>query len=212
MSIDKIYLKCQKLFMTMKQPSFDDPKVQAILEAAFEAFLKFGFKRASMADIADSAGMSRAALYLHFKNKDDIFRGMIAAYYVEGLEALKAVLEQDLSAKVLIKESFAALTEARFPALLDSPHGAEFLDTKSVAFADAAKEGDEMIFRMFAEGLAQAAREGRITLSGLGGNAQDVAGVLLKAMLGLKAGAQSYDDFATQRDQLADLFGRALSA
>ena len=58
-----------------------DPKQQAILEAAWMAFSTYGFRKTSMDDIAKGAGMSRPALYLHFKNKDAIFRALVTAYY-----------------------------------------------------------------------------------------------------------------------------------
>ena len=45
-----------------------------ILGAAFTLFGRYGFKRASMEDIASEAGLSRTALYLQFRNKEEIFR------------------------------------------------------------------------------------------------------------------------------------------
>ncbi|MEO1613491.1 MAG: helix-turn-helix domain-containing protein, partial [Pseudomonadota bacterium] len=45
-----------------------------ILESAVGVFGRYGFKRCSMEDIAEAAGMSRPALYQHFKNKTEIFR------------------------------------------------------------------------------------------------------------------------------------------
>jgi AcrR family transcriptional regulator len=54
-----------------------DEKKQHIMTAAAEVFTRYGFKKASMQDIADAAMMSRAALYLHFRNKDDLFRSLM---------------------------------------------------------------------------------------------------------------------------------------
>lgn len=188
-----------------------DPKVVVILEAAFEAFLKFGFKRASMADIAVEAGMSRAALYLHFKNKDDIFRSMIAVYHTECLQGLAAALAVEADVPAQIEAAFAAITQARFPALLDSPHGAEFLDAKSVAFADQAAQGDAQVVMSFGVWLDQAAVEGRLNYLPYGNSGLEVAQVMLKAMFGLKIGAMGYEAFAKDRDSLARMFGVALA-
>ena len=188
-----------------------DPKVAGILEAAFEAFLKFGFKRASMADIAAGAGMSRAALYLHFKNKDDIFRSMIAVYYTECLKGLAAVLAVDAEVPAQIEAAFAALTQDRFPALLDSPHGAEFLDAKTVSFADQTAQGDAQVVMALAVWLDQAAAEGRVNYLAYGNSGLEVAQVMLKAMFGLKIGAMGYEAFAKDRDSLARMFGAALA-
>jgi AcrR family transcriptional regulator len=38
----------------------------AIIEAATGIFLRYGFKKTSMADLASAAGLSRQALYLYF--------------------------------------------------------------------------------------------------------------------------------------------------
>ncbi len=188
-----------------------DPKVAVILEAAFEAFLKFGFRRASMADIAAGAGMSRAALYLHFKNKDDIFRSMIAVYHTERLQGLAAALAVETDVPTQIEAGFAAITQARFPALLDSPHGAEFLDAKSVAFADQAAQGDAQVVMSFGVWLDQAAVEGRLNYLPYGNSGLEVAQMMLKAMFGLKHCAMGYEAFARDRDSLARMFGVALA-
>lgn len=53
-------------------------KRDQVLDAALDVFLRYGFKKATMGDIADKAAMSRPSLYLVFPNKEDIFRGVIA--------------------------------------------------------------------------------------------------------------------------------------
>ena len=53
----------------------------AILDAAFHAFATYGYRRTAMDDIARGAGMSRTALYLHYRNKEDIFRSLALRYF-----------------------------------------------------------------------------------------------------------------------------------
>lgn len=50
---------------------------KAILEAAREVFLRYGFKKTAMDDIAKAAGLSRQGLYLHFPTKDALFGDMV---------------------------------------------------------------------------------------------------------------------------------------
>ncbi len=52
-----------------------EKKKGKILSAGKGLFLRYGFKRVSMSDIAGAAGISRPALYLIFKNKEEIFKG-----------------------------------------------------------------------------------------------------------------------------------------
>ena len=53
-----------------------ESKKSKILTAARAVFLRYGYKRISMNDIAEAAGVSRPALYLLFKNKEEIFIGV----------------------------------------------------------------------------------------------------------------------------------------
>jgi TetR/AcrR family acrAB operon transcriptional repressor len=48
-----------------------------ILDAAEQVFQRQGVSRTSLADIADEAGVTRGAIYWHFKNKADLYDGMI---------------------------------------------------------------------------------------------------------------------------------------
>ncbi|WP_416191203.1 TetR family transcriptional regulator [Neisseria sp. CCUG12390] len=47
-----------------------------LMMAALETFYKKGVARASLNEIAQAAGVTRGALYWHFKNKEDLFDGL----------------------------------------------------------------------------------------------------------------------------------------
>lgn len=48
-----------------------------ILGSALGIFLRFGFRKTSMDDVARALDLSRQALYAHFRNKDDLFRAAL---------------------------------------------------------------------------------------------------------------------------------------
>ena len=50
-----------------------------IVAAATSVFLRYGFGRTTMADIAQASGRSRPTLYLTFPDKESVFRAMIEA-------------------------------------------------------------------------------------------------------------------------------------
>ncbi len=54
-----------------------DAKVSALLEAAREVVMRFGYRKTTLEDIADAAGVSRATLYYYFPNKEEVFRALI---------------------------------------------------------------------------------------------------------------------------------------
>ena len=72
----------------------DTPKSQQILDAALAVFCRYGYRKTSMLDIAQAAGMSRAALYLHFKNKEDVFRAGSARAHATVMAQVAAALAE----------------------------------------------------------------------------------------------------------------------
>ncbi|MBE0487998.1 MAG: TetR family transcriptional regulator [Halomonas sp.] len=50
---------------------------EALLDAAEEVFLERGVARTSLEQIARHAGMTRGAVYWHFRNKADLFHAML---------------------------------------------------------------------------------------------------------------------------------------
>src|SRR3954453_16544740 len=54
-----------------------DSRRLALLEAACGVFARYGYRKTSMDEVARAAQISRQGLYLHFANKDDLFRAML---------------------------------------------------------------------------------------------------------------------------------------
>ena len=54
---------------------------QHLLEAALEVFHARGVARASLDEIARTAGVTRGALYWHFRNKEDLFDALCQAHF-----------------------------------------------------------------------------------------------------------------------------------
>jgi AcrR family transcriptional regulator len=100
---------------------------RCIVTAALSAFSRFGYSRATMADIAAAAGVSRPLLYTVFPNKAAVFRALAEGLLADAITAAEAAWPaalpqaQGLAAAVLAKDLpihrlFAA-----------TPHAAEIL-------------------------------------------------------------------------------------
>ncbi len=63
---------------------------QMILQQAEELFAARGYNGVSMREIAEACQVSKAAIYYHFKNKEDLY----IENMVQALEALKQVVKQ----------------------------------------------------------------------------------------------------------------------
>ena len=48
-----------------------------LLDAAEACFAQFGLRKTTMEDVARGAGMSRASVYRHFENRDDLLMGVV---------------------------------------------------------------------------------------------------------------------------------------
>ncbi len=189
-----------------------DDKAQIIQAAAFDAFLRFGFRRTSMADIARLAGMSRAALYLHYRNKEDIFRSLTMAYFETAETQVRAALAQPGSVAQQLGAGFAAQTGEVFRAVLNSPHGGELWDQKLTQAADVVQQGEARMVGVYQEWLSREAAAGRIDLSALGGTPEQVAGTILGALYGLKSPRPEFQAFQASARRLAVMLGRGLQA
>ena len=64
-----------------------------ILEAALGVFAETGFAAAKLTEIARRAGVSKAALYLYFETKEDLFRAVARSLVAPNLTAMRAALE-----------------------------------------------------------------------------------------------------------------------
>jgi AcrR family transcriptional regulator len=58
-----------------------------ILDAAMIVFRRHGFRRSSIEQAADAAGLTRQALYHHFKSKEALFRAVIEQLHESALAA-----------------------------------------------------------------------------------------------------------------------------
>lgn len=50
---------------------------QKIISHASQVFSKYGFKKASMDDIAKASGMGKSSLYYYFKSKEEVFEAVV---------------------------------------------------------------------------------------------------------------------------------------
>ncbi len=67
-----------------------------LLEAAAGIFGKIGFAAARLEDIARAAGVTRGAIYWHFKDKHDLFRSLMQLRMARISEQLAAIYLSDL--------------------------------------------------------------------------------------------------------------------
>jgi len=92
---------------------------EKILVAAIQRFSKFGYRRTSINDVAEEAGLARATVYLYWTRKQDLF--------VAGLERFNSqswILAETAAAKKgSAEERILATVMAQYCATSDIVHG-----------------------------------------------------------------------------------------
>jgi len=63
--------------MQQKSVNGDAARRRLILDAARNCFLRFGYTKTSLEDIAKQAAISRPLIYLKFKSKEEIFAAVV---------------------------------------------------------------------------------------------------------------------------------------
>src|SRR6266404_5992682 len=97
-----------------------------ILDAAMLVFRRQGFRRSSIEQAAEAAGLTRQALYHHFKSREELFRAVIERLHENALAAEIAAGETTENAggslaDILIAEITARIGQLIAP-LEGSPH------------------------------------------------------------------------------------------
>jgi AcrR family transcriptional regulator len=83
-----------------------DPEArrQAILEAALAVFVAQGFAAAKLDEVAEQAGVAKGTIYLHFKDKQDLFEQVVRAAVAPVIERLEALaMMPDVPADMVLK-------------------------------------------------------------------------------------------------------------
>jgi AcrR family transcriptional regulator len=71
-----------------------DARQLAVLDAAVGVFARYGYRKASMDEVARAAGVSRQGLYLQFVNKEGLFRKAVEHSLNSQLNAAVAALSR----------------------------------------------------------------------------------------------------------------------
>jgi AcrR family transcriptional regulator len=167
----------------------------AILDAAVEVFLRYGYKKTSMDDLARAAGLSRQGLYLHFATKEALFEEgllrMIAATRAAGRAALA---RRELSIEERVLEMFVAIHGGLIGRL--GEHMSELMIAANQLVGAAVSELEQeqaadLVRLLRSEGVAAAWKGGGLS-------AKDLAEHLIAASFGIKYRVSEPDDYRAQ--------------
>jgi AcrR family transcriptional regulator len=159
----------------------------AILDAAFKVFTRYGFARSTMDDIARQADISRPALYIHFRNKKDIYRAFAEKMTWQMTDGLQMMLAANGLAEPVLLAAFEACVIQPMRQFAMTEHGHELMDMKNDLAADImaamlARERDVLagFFQCHGQNLVLAGQ---------------LADLLIDALEGAKSRMRNLEDF-----------------
>jgi AcrR family transcriptional regulator len=99
-----------------------------ILNAAFECFVQYGYSKITFKDMALKAGISRASLYLYFKNKHDLFITMNNELNDDHVEKSQEILNSDLPDKEKLSKIISVWVIEPYSRIKGTPYANSWLD------------------------------------------------------------------------------------
>ena len=173
-------------------------KKAKVLAAAQTVFFRYGYRRATMGDIASAAGLSRPALYLLFCNKEEIFEAVLRDFTTRTLADIREGLAAQPTPEAKLRFAFELWAVRPFGLLLASPDARELIECgfefarDAIDQATTAIEGElaAILAPLHAKAAAQALAPDQI------------ARILNRAVHGFKESAKSTEDLGAMIDGL----------
>ncbi len=159
-----------------------------ILDAAGAVLLRYGYRKASVDEVAREAGASRQGVYLHFPTKDDLFAAAITHLLAATVSSTNAALDGPEPLEDRLLAAFAAMAGEQFTDRLD-----EILVTAERLTGRSPRELEGEIVAVLTTALERTAPDSPWRRHG--DSAEAVARVLYATSAGMKRLAPTTSDY-----------------
>ncbi len=171
--------------------------VDPLLLAAFTSFVKYGYHRTTMNDVAVAAGMSRPAVYLRVRNKDELLRA-VGKYLLDtsAQRAAAAAADPGTSTANRVEGVLLAKLDLILDLAAHSEHAVELLAAHARADPEGSESYTAAIEALTASALADRAPADR---------AAEIAATLTRCVMGLETDMATPDLARARLRLLVDL-------
>jgi TetR/AcrR family transcriptional regulator of autoinduction and epiphytic fitness len=162
----------------------DNAREERILAAAMQVFARYGFRKASMDDIARSADISRQGLYLRFASKDALFRAAARYELDTALGEVSRCLDEE---GVGLERRVVGALDAwvgRYVGSMLAPEIGSLLENPAMRLGDVVNPAIGSFDDRLAAAIAAAMSENDVKRLGM--TAEEVAAALLTVAQGAK--------------------------
>jgi len=184
------------------------PPQDRILDAAMRVFRRHGFRRSSIEQAAEEAGLTRQALYHHFASKEALFRAVLERLYEQALAAeiaaAKAAEEAGLALADILVAEIGARMQSLLASLKDSPHTEELFSEHLAQARDLYQSYASRFTEEIATTIARVCRKRKLNLAS-GVSVRELARCVEMAVHGTKSvypSMQPVDAFLKQLETM----------
>ncbi|MGH1403450.1 MAG: TetR/AcrR family transcriptional regulator [Alphaproteobacteria bacterium] len=164
------------------------------LIGAFDVFLRYGYRKTSLDDIAQSVGVSRQTLYQRYKNKENLFKSALEAEFEHSLSRCRDVAKnstENIEDKLF--EIMDIWCGEYITTLRASPHAAEVMEESDALVGDLCETKMEEFTEIFTRVLED---NDLPSQKDAGLSPRKVADVMHFTAKGLFYKAKDYEEFA----------------
>lgn len=173
-----------------------DAKSEKILSVAFDLFMRHGFKKVTMSDIAEAADMSRPTLYASFPNKEAVFAGLGQRQCGRADDEISARLPKARTLEAKLRVVLDVIIVEPASSIMSSPHGLELLANAGAYAPEQTNEVYRRLERQLVAVLAPAIGKKAAM------PASDLAHIITMASRGLKASSTTPEELRRLVDGL----------
>ncbi len=190
----------------------DWAKRVVVFEAAATVFAQYGFRRTTMNDIAQAAGISRPALYVLFDNKEHLFHELASYRLDQAIDRATAVLSGKGEVQERFIEALLDYEKMYYEPVMNSPHGEDLMDINQSLATDIMKEGYTRLVNTLARELTEAEAAGEVDFSNSPLKPEPFVELLLASIVGIKKKVSTTAEFRKKIRQVSLIFLQAITA
>jgi AcrR family transcriptional regulator len=186
-------------------------KRRSVYEVAATVFAQYGFRRTTMNDIAQAAGISRPALYLMFDNKEHLFHELSSYRLDQAIDQACKVLSGDANVEDRFIDALLVYEKIYYEPVANSPHGEELMDINQSLATEIMKEGYARLVTTLATALEEAEQAGEVNFAEAPLKPRAFVELLLASITGIKKKVSTTAEFRKKIRQVSLIFLRAIS-
>ncbi|HSZ00142.1 MAG TPA: TetR/AcrR family transcriptional regulator [Terriglobales bacterium] len=150
-----------------------------ILGAAIRRFSKFGYRRTSIDDVAEEAGVARATVYLYWTRKEDLFVAGLERFNVHSWKIAEAAAAKKGSAAERIRAMVLAQYGVTSDIVHGTPSGHELFQANlqfgRAVVEECLRHGQKLLTRLLQQGI----RDGEFDLRRSSARTTDIAHIIV---------------------------------